>query len=164
MKNLFNFPGNFSTRHSSQRREMLRASIVGTASAVAFGSSINANAAASQKVNSRISYFPSQIDAEIVKALQNIPRSVLLYDIAQVESTYRDFKAADADVQIHYAVKCAPNRRVMVKLVKLGSGFDVASRVEVDLALEAGAEPIEMHLLEYLQSPRRYQLCLFQGN
>jgi len=45
------------------------------------------------------------------------------------------------EVRIYYAVKANPAPEILKLLVRLGSSFDVASVVEIDLALAAGAKP-----------------------
>jgi ornithine decarboxylase len=44
-------------------------------------------------------------------------------------------------VAIYYAVKACPNPRVLQRVTALDGGFDVASRAEVDLALDTGVAP-----------------------
>lgn len=120
------------------RRDILRLTTLGSVAAFA-GSSVR-SAAADTPAAPDLPYTPLPIDPKIEAALAKIPGPVLLYDLGQVEKNYENFRAADPDVDIHYAVKCAPNPRVMARLVRCGSGFDVASPAELDLALDAGAD------------------------
>ncbi|MFT8657529.1 type III PLP-dependent enzyme [Acetobacter papayae] len=78
---------------------------------------------------------------EVMTALQRIPNSVLLYDLDQVEQNYLTFLEAEPGVEVFYAVKCAPNPRILQRLAAAGSGFDIASRAELDLALATGVVP-----------------------
>jgi ornithine decarboxylase len=78
---------------------------------------------------------------ELVKVLERIPRPVLVYDLAQVEENYLTFLEARKDVAVHYAVKACPKPRILQRVAALGGGFDVASRAEVDLALDTGVAP-----------------------
>ena len=79
--------------------------------------------------------------AAMIEALERIPRSVLVYDLAQVEENYLGFLEANDDLAIHYAIKACPNPRVLRKITSLGGGFDFASRAELDLALDTGVSP-----------------------
>ncbi|MCJ1406697.1 Ornithine decarboxylase [Ptychographa xylographoides] len=44
-------------------------------------------------------------------------------------------------VKPHYAVKCNPNPEVIRLLAALGTGFDCASKAEIELILKAGVDP-----------------------
>ncbi|MCJ1377429.1 Ornithine decarboxylase [Xylographa soralifera] len=44
-------------------------------------------------------------------------------------------------VKPHYAVKCNPDPEVIRLLATLGTGFDCASKAEIDLILKAGVDP-----------------------
>lgn len=133
-----NTPGT-STRLS--RRDILRLTALGSAAAFLGASHPVSAAEPSAAGGEELPYTPLPIDPRIEAALEKIPHSVLLYDLAQVEKNYKSFLDADPDAEVHYAVKCAPNARVMERLVRCGSGFDVASPAELDLALNAGADP-----------------------
>ena len=78
---------------------------------------------------------------EVIAALQRIPNAVLLYDLAQIEENYLTFPEAEPGVEVYYAVKCAPNARVVQHIAALGGGFDFASRAELDLVLATGVSP-----------------------
>lgn len=121
------------------RREIFRLTALSSVATFA-GSLVSTSAAESAAAIPELPYTPLPIDPRIEAALAKIPNPVLLYDLGQVEKNYQSFREADADVDIHYAVKCAPNARVMERLVRNGSGFDVASPAELDLALGAGAD------------------------
>ncbi|GIF19028.1 ornithine decarboxylase [Actinoplanes tereljensis] len=65
----------------------------------------------------------------------------LLVDIAAAVAQYRRIAAAFPDAPVYYAVKANPEPTLLIELVKAGCHFDVASRAEVDMGLEAGAPP-----------------------
>ena len=65
----------------------------------------------------------------------------LVIDLDVVEERYRALAAALPDVSVHYAVKANPSPGVLARLAALGSRFDVASPVEIDLCLAAGVDP-----------------------
>jgi ornithine decarboxylase len=62
-------------------------------------------------------------------------------DIDQVETQYRALSAGLGEAQIHYAVKANPADAILARLVALGSGFDAASRAEIEMCLSHGASP-----------------------
>lgn len=67
------------------------------------------------------------------------PRLVL--DLAVVRDRYRTLTTALPAARVLYAVKANPAPEVLATLATLGSGFDVAGRAELELALAAGGEP-----------------------
>jgi ornithine decarboxylase len=122
------------------RREILRLSLLGSTAALAAPFSSGFAESPATQGAPELPYSPIPLDPKVQATLARIPHSVLLYDLAQVEKNYRNFLDADSAAEIHYAVKCAPNPRVLARLVKAGSGFDVASRAELDLVLDAGVD------------------------
>lgn len=81
------------------------------------------------------------VSVRLMRALRRIPHSVLVYDLDQVDENYLSFREALPGFIVRYAIKCCPNPAVLYRLARLGSGFDFASRGELDLALAAGASP-----------------------
>lgn len=118
---------------------MMRLALVGSIAAAApVSSSFAAEAAPGP---AKLPYAPVSLDPKVVDWLTRVPYPVLLYDLDGVEKNYRSFREIDPEGAVFYAVKCAPNPRVLTRLAQAGSGFDVASRAEIDLALQAGAAP-----------------------
>ncbi|MBI6628700.1 type III PLP-dependent enzyme [Pontibaca salina] len=68
-------------------------------------------------------------------------RPTLVLDIEAVTRQYHALKAGLGRAHIHYAVKANPQREIIEELVHLGSGFDAASRAEIELCLSLGAAP-----------------------
>ncbi|OYX82074.1 MAG: ornithine decarboxylase, partial [Azorhizobium sp. 35-67-5] len=66
---------------------------------------------------------------------------VLVVDLDVVKDNYTTFAKALPDTRVFYAVKANPAPEVLSLLAKLGSCFDTASVVEIELALAAGAGP-----------------------
>jgi ornithine decarboxylase len=62
-------------------------------------------------------------------------------DLAQVARQYQDWKELLPRVDPFYAVKCNPNEMVVKTLYGLGSGFDCASKAEIQQALDTGISP-----------------------
>ncbi len=65
----------------------------------------------------------------------------LVIDLDVVEERYRALTEALPAASVHYAVKANPSPGVLARLAALGSRFDVASPVEIDLCLAAGVDP-----------------------
>ena len=100
---------------------------------------------------------------ELIRALECIPRSVLVYDLAQVEENYLRFLEVDKDLAIHYAVKACPNPRILRKITSLGGGFDVASRAELDLALGYRRVATQVPFFQHRQVPSGHSLRVREG-
>src|SRR5829696_7247015 len=66
---------------------------------------------------------------------------VLVVDLEVVRDNYAKFARALPDTRVFYAVKANPEPAVLKLLAELGSCFDTASVVEIQLALDAGATP-----------------------
>jgi ornithine decarboxylase len=69
------------------------------------------------------------------------PTPFLVLDPAVVVDRYRELTGAFPSAGMRYAVKACPEPAVLRVLAALGSGFDVASPMEVRLALAAAADP-----------------------
>jgi ornithine decarboxylase len=65
----------------------------------------------------------------------------LVVDLEVVRENYSKFARALPDTRVFYAVKANPEPAVLKLLADLGSCFDTASVVEIQLALDAGATP-----------------------
>ncbi|MEJ8574111.1 type III PLP-dependent enzyme [Microbaculum marinum] len=63
----------------------------------------------------------------------------LIVDLDVVRENYQAFAHALPDTRIFYAVKANPAPEILKLLAELGSSFDTASVVEIELALAAGA-------------------------
>src|SRR5215213_9745129 len=65
----------------------------------------------------------------------------VVVDLDVVRDNYSKFARALPDTRVFYAVKANPAPEVLKLLADLGSCFDTASVVEIELALAAGATP-----------------------
>src|SRR4051812_9844709 len=65
----------------------------------------------------------------------------MVLDLEVVRDNYSKFARALPDTRVFYAVKANPSPEVLKLLADLGSCFDTASVVEIQLALDAGATP-----------------------
>ncbi|KAK4918957.1 Ornithine decarboxylase, partial [Elasticomyces elasticus] len=62
-------------------------------------------------------------------------------DLGEVYRQHMRWKANLPRVKPFYAVKCNPDEEVIKLLARLGSGFDCASKAEIDLVLGLGVDP-----------------------
>lgn len=72
-------------------------------------------------------------------AANDFDRPTLVVSREKVAAQYDALHAGLGRAQIHYAVKANPAPQVIRTLVKKGSGFDCASRGEIELCLSQGA-------------------------
>ena len=82
---------------------------------------------------------PSALDAFI--ASHTFDRPTVVLDTSRVRAQYHRLKAGLGRAHIHYAVKANPEPKIIAALVAEGSGFDAASRGEIELCLAQGAHP-----------------------
>jgi ornithine decarboxylase len=71
----------------------------------------------------------------------HLPTPFLVLDLDVVESRYQELSAALPGAGVLYAVKANPAEEVLARLSGLGSGFDVASRGEIERCLNVGIDP-----------------------
>ncbi|MEY8830228.1 type III PLP-dependent enzyme [Sedimentitalea sp. XS_ASV28] len=84
--------------------------------------------------------FPENRIESFLKTVR-FDRPTLVLDLQAVARQYHALKAGLGRAHIHYAVKANPQREIIETLVELGSGFDAASRAEIELCLSLGADP-----------------------
>ena len=81
----------------------------------------------------------SRIEAYLQTA--RFERPTLVLDTEAVTRHYAALARGLGRARIHYAVKANPGPEVVRTLVAAGSGFDAASRAEIELCLACGAVP-----------------------
>jgi len=64
-------------------------------------------------------------------------RSRLVLDLSVVRHQYARLTQSLRDAEIHFAVKCLPEARVLAALAEMGCDFEVASAGEIQLLLDA---------------------------
>ncbi|MBW4709360.1 type III PLP-dependent enzyme [Roseobacter sp. YSTF-M11] len=74
-------------------------------------------------------------------AANTFDKPTLVISRDRVATQYDALKAGLGPAHIHYAVKANPAPELIRMLVKKGSGFDAASRQEIELCLSQGARP-----------------------
>ncbi|MEV0280207.1 type III PLP-dependent enzyme [Streptomyces sp. NPDC050610] len=72
------------------------------------------------------------------------PTPFLAVDLEIVRKQYCDIRTALPEAHILYAVKANSHTDVVATLVNAGCAFDVASRTELDLCLDLGADPLSI--------------------
>ncbi len=82
--------------------------------------------------------------AEAYIRAHDFARPTLVIDTEAVARQYAALAQGLGRARIHYAVKANPAPEILRKLVSLGSHFDAASRVELQMCLEAGARPDQL--------------------
>lgn len=90
-------------------------------------------------------------------------RPTLVLDIDRVEEQYHALKAGLGHARIHYAVKANPQREIIERLVDLGSGFDAASRAEIELCLSLGARPENISFGNTVKKVRDIEFAFHAG-
>jgi ornithine decarboxylase len=70
--------------------------------------------------------------------------AVIIMDVDVVEKNYFRIKNSLERSVIYYAVKSNSEQKILERLVKLGSSFDIASVGELDLMISLGADPQNM--------------------
>jgi diaminopimelate decarboxylase len=80
---------------------------------------------------------------EIAEELGQTP--FYAYDRNRMTSRVAELRAAlPAELKLHYAMKANPMPEVVEHMVSLVDGLDVASAVELEVALETGVDPKEV--------------------
>ncbi|HSF92456.1 MAG TPA: type III PLP-dependent enzyme, partial [Paracoccaceae bacterium] len=72
---------------------------------------------------------------------RDFDRPTLVIDTQRVRQQFRALARGLGSAHIHYAVKANPHEAVIGTLIEEGSGFDCASRGEIELCLGLGASP-----------------------
>jgi ornithine decarboxylase len=74
-------------------------------------------------------------------AANDFDKPTLVVSREKVAAAYDALKAGLGNAHIHYAVKANPAPQIIRTLILKGSGFDAASRQEIELCLSQGARP-----------------------
>ncbi|QXT40450.1 type III PLP-dependent enzyme [Gymnodinialimonas ceratoperidinii] len=80
-------------------------------------------------------------------------RPTLILDVDRVAQQYDALAAGLGQAHIHYAVKANPAPEILSRLAAMGSGFDAASRVEIQMCLDAGAAPSHISFGNTVKKP-----------
>jgi len=77
-------------------------------------------------------------------ATNDFDKPTLVVSRQRVAEAYDALKSGLGIARIHYAVKANPEPAVIATLVRKGSGFDAASRAEIELCLSQGARACDI--------------------
>jgi ornithine decarboxylase len=69
------------------------------------------------------------------------PTPYLLLDLDRVAAAYAEFVAALPGIDVHYAMKCNPDERILRRLHGLGGRFEIASTAELRSLVALGVDP-----------------------
>lgn len=87
----------------------------------------------------------------------------LAVDLDVIGSKYHELREHFPNAAIYYAVKANPAREVVLRLVDLGSRFDIASPSELDLCLELGAHPADISYGNTIKKPADIEYAFRRG-
>jgi ornithine decarboxylase len=87
----------------------------------------------------------------------------LIIDLDVIAESYKTLSRVLPLAQIFYAVKANPAEEVVDMLVELGSGFDTASRGEIDLVLSHGANPAKVSFGNTIKKERDIAYAFQRG-
>lgn len=80
-------------------------------------------------------------------------RPTLILDVGHIEQQYQMLKSGLGRAHMHYAVKANPQPEILQRLVAMGSGFDAASRHEIQICLDAGARASDISFGNTVKRP-----------
>jgi len=72
------------------------------------------------------------------------PTPFLVLDLDRVATAYLNLAAELPGVDVHYAMKCNPDERILRRLHGLGGRFEIASAVELRAPVEIGVDPADV--------------------
>jgi ornithine decarboxylase len=72
------------------------------------------------------------------------PTPFLVLDLDRVATAYLGFAEALPGVDVHYAMKCNPDERVLQRLHGIGGRFEIASVAELRALVEVGVDPADV--------------------
>lgn len=98
---------------------------------------------------------PAAVNPKIASFLdeRRPPTPCLVVDLGVVADQYRRLANAMPWSEVFYAVKANPDPEIIGLLAGMGSSFDVASPIEVDLCLDAGARPESLSYGNTIKKP-----------
>lgn len=75
------------------------------------------------------------------------------YNLNKIEENYQNFQSAIPGVMVRYAVKSNPMKEVVETLAKLGSGFEIASKIELAMLLARDVDPRQIFFSNPVKNP-----------
>ncbi|KAI1296689.1 Ornithine decarboxylase [Halotydeus destructor] len=91
-------------------------------------------------------------------------RSTFVVDLNKVVDQYNKFKALAPDVEVHYAMKANSDPYLLHILASLGSGFDCASRAEIEAVIYGlKVDPSRIIFANTAKSPQSIEYAVDKG-
>lgn len=97
-----------------------------------------------------------------VKRLQP-DRPLLFFSESELRRNSRAFIAAMPRVHPHFAVKANPHPRVLAALADEGTGFEIASKAELELLLRLGIPAEQLYYSNPIKAPTHVRFAAEQG-
>ena len=72
------------------------------------------------------------------------PTPFLVLDLDRVATAYLNVAAELSGMDVHYAMKCNPDERILRRLHRLGGRFEIASVAELRALAEIGVDPADV--------------------
>lgn len=91
--------------------------------------------------------------AEAYALSHEFDRPTLILDTDAIARQYAALAQGLGRARIHYAVKANPAPEILQTLVQAGSNFDAASRPEIQMCLDAGAQPAQISFGNTVKRP-----------
>ena len=82
--------------------------------------------------------------AEFLITKYSIKDSFYIADMGKLQEKIAQWNTYLPDIKPHYAIKCNNDKEMLKTMVRCGMGFDVASKGEIDIALDAGCDVSNM--------------------
>jgi len=74
-------------------------------------------------------------------SIDDLEDPLFVADLGEVERQYHRFRSLLPRVEPFFAIKCNPDPMVIKTLLQCGTGFDCASKAEIQTVLDLGADP-----------------------
>lgn len=78
-----------------------------------------------------------------------------VFDLKRIQKNFQEISKAVPGLEIHYAIKCNPEVKVLKKLKQLGSKFEAASFNECKLVYDLGEKPQDIFFSNPIKSPQQ---------
>lgn len=104
-----------------------------------------------------------EITQRILDFVMKQDEPVIILDLDIIENNYWRMKNNLKNSTIYYAVKANSEKRILERLVKIGSSFDIASVGELDLMLSLGAEPSKLSFGNTIKKERHIKYAYDKG-
>src|ERR1044071_9553671 len=86
-------------------------------------------------------------------------RPIVYIDRSLIAARYAEITAAFPGVDIHYAMKCNPEKPVLEHVKSLGGHFEIASYRELEMLQAIGVDPTDVLYSNPVKSAREIKLA-----